>query len=321
MSRRALSLALRLTVSLGLLAVLALVVADPRELAARIASLDAAAFVGAIALTAGDRVLMAFKWRLLLLARHVRIPLTTAVRAYFASSFAGLFLPVTLGADAARVAATRQFGIAAVTASIVVERTVGAAAVILVAIGGCALIAGRLAAVPLASLLWPLGIAGVVVAIAFPVSLWLSSRWAAQGADRGTWLRRVAGAYGAYAAHPATLTVFFLLSIVESLVPALTAFVVARGLGIQAPAWLFLAAVPIALMVARLPVSLGGFGVQEAAFVYLAGSLGLAAEDAIATMLVCDAILLLILLPAAFDVSILGQHRQARASEPGEAGR
>jgi uncharacterized membrane protein YbhN (UPF0104 family) len=62
---------------------------------------------------------------------------------------------------------------------------------------------------------------------------------------------------------------------------------------------------PLALMIARLPVSLGGFGVQEASFVYLAGLLGLGASDAVAVMLVMDAVLILTLLPAAFDVSIL----------------
>jgi hypothetical protein len=61
--------------------------------------------------------------------------------------------------------------------------------------------------------------------------------------------------------------------------------------------------------VARLPVSLGGFGVQEASFVYLAGLLGLGRADALATMLVVDAVLVLTLLPAAFDVSILRQQR------------
>ncbi len=110
-------------------------------------------------------------------------------------------------------------------------------------------------------------------------------------------------------AIPRALTAFFALSIVESLVPALVAFVVARGLDLDAPLWLFVSAIPVALMVARLPVSLGGFGVQEASFVYLAGLLGMGRSDAVATMLVVDAVLVLTLLPAAFDVSILRQQR------------
>ena len=99
------------------------------------------------------------------------------------------------------------------------------------------------------------------------------------------------------------------MSIVESLVPALVAFVVARGLNLDAPLWLFVSAIPVSLMVARLPVSLGGFGVQEASFVYLSGLQGMGRSDAVATMLIVDAVLVLTLLPAAFDVSILRQQR------------
>jgi hypothetical protein len=50
--------------------------------------------------------------------------------------------------------------------------------------------------------------------------------------------------------------------------------------------------------------------VQEVSFVYLAGLLGLSASDAAATMLVTDAVLVLTLLPAAFDVSMLGRSRR-----------
>jgi uncharacterized membrane protein YbhN (UPF0104 family) len=308
-SRRALSLALRLTVSLGLLALLSLVVAEPRELADRLWSMRLPMLAAAFALTAGDRVLMAFKWWLLLRARQIAMPLALAVRAYFTSSFAGLFLPVTLGADAVRVFASRQYGTAEVTASIVVERTLGAVSVVIVALGGCALIAGTLANVTMRPIVLAISVVGLAVAVGFAVSLWIAARWSErpQSAGMSSTGHKLATAYAAYARHPAALTAFFVLSLVESVVPALIALVVARGLGIQAPLWLFVSAIPVALMVARLPVSLGGFGVQEASFVYLAGLLGMNSSDAVATMLVVDAVLILTLLPAAFDVSILRQ--------------
>lgn len=311
MSRRALSLALRLTVSIGLLALLALVVAEPRELLARLAGMRVPMLLAALALTAGDRVLMAFKWWILLGARRVAMPLAAAIRAYFASSFAGLFLPVTLGADAVRVLASRQYGVAEITASIVVERTLGAVGVVVVALGGCALIAGSLANVALRPIALAIGAIGAAVGLGFAASLWIASRWTErpQRSPAPSTLHKLAVAYAAYAKHPGALTAFFLLSIVESLVPALIAFVTARGLGLDEPLWLFVAAIPVALMVARLPVSLGGFGVQEASFVYLAGLLGMGRSDAVATMLVTDAVLVLTLLPAAFDVSILRQQR------------
>jgi uncharacterized membrane protein YbhN (UPF0104 family) len=316
-SRRVLSLALRLTVSLGLLALLGLVVAEPGELVARLSAMRVPMIVVAFLLTAGDRVLMAFKWWILLRARGIGMPLVTAVRAYFASSFAGLFLPVTLGADAVRLVASRQYGAADITASIVVERTFGAISVVVVALAGCAMIAGTLADVALRPIVLATAAVGVTVAIGFAVSLWLAARWAGRAANTAapSLVHKVATAYASYARHPGPLTVFFGLSIVESLIPALVAFVAARGLGLDEPLWLFISAFPVALMVARLPVSLGGFGVQEASFVYLAGLLGLGRSDAVATMFIVDAVLVLTLLPAAFDVSILRQQRSTPSTK------
>jgi glycosyltransferase 2 family protein len=310
-SRRALSLALRLTVSLGLLGLLALVVAEPRELLSRLAEIRPPMLAAAFALTAVDRVLMAFKWWILLRARGIPMPLIAAIRAYFASSFAGLFLPVTLGADAVRLVASRQYGAAGITASIVVERTLGAVSVVVVALTGCAIIAGMLADVAIRRIAWAVGGVGLAVSGGFVVSLWLASRWADRPLRPGesSMSQKLAAAYAAYARHPAALSAFFVLSIVESVIPALVTFLAARGLNLDMPVWVFVAAVPVALMVARLPVSLGGFGVQEASFVYLAGLLGMGRSDAVATMLVVDAVLVLTLLPAAFDVSILRQQR------------
>jgi uncharacterized membrane protein YbhN (UPF0104 family) len=301
---------LRLGISLALLGVLAFVIADPRVIAREVANVRWPALVLALALTAIDRALMAGKWWMLLRARGVAFPLTTAVRAYFASSFAGLLLPVTVGADAIRVLALRQFGIHDITASIVVERTLGAVAMLAVGLVSCGLLARELTSHSVR----PIGVALIAVAVllgaAFPASLWLATWWSRRQAATFPILRRVADAYAAYAPHRLILVAFWALSVVESCIPSISTYVVARGLGFDIPFWLILATLPIALSVARLPVSLGGFGVQEVSFVYLAGLLGFGATDALATMLVTDAVLLLTLLPSAFDVSMLNLRRR-----------
>jgi hypothetical protein len=86
-------------------------------------------------------------------------------------------------------------------------------------------------------------------------------------------------------------------------------YVAARGHRLEIPINALVATNPLALTLARLPISLGGFGVQEASFVYLAGLLGVPASDALATMLVSDAVLLVTLAPAALDVSMLNVRR------------
>jgi uncharacterized membrane protein YbhN (UPF0104 family) len=310
-TRRLLHFAPRLALSIGLLLLLAFIVVDPRTLAGEILSMSPLAFVLAVGLTALDRVIMAFKWWLLLQSQRVVIDLWTTIRAYFATSFAGLFLPVTLGADAIRVIAVRRFGVHDITASIVVERTIGLIAMATVGVLSCVLLASSLAQVEVAPLAALVVAVVIVGAAAFLASIRVAGWWSARRKDRESTLVRIAHAYSGYRSSHGTLFVFYLLSIVECFVPVAINYVVARGLGYAIPLEVFVAGVPLALTIARLPISLGGFGVQEASFVYLAGLMGVPTDQSLSTMLVSDAVLLVTLLPSAFDVSMLNLRRQA----------
>ena len=72
---------------------------------------------------------MAWKWWLLVRGRDATLGLWAAIRAYYLASFAGYFLPMTVGADAVRIGALAGAGRTAVlVASVVLERLVGALA-------------------------------------------------------------------------------------------------------------------------------------------------------------------------------------------------
>ena len=236
MTARLLSFAPRLALTIGLLVLLAFMVADPRTLVADIARMNAGAFLLAVLLTALDRVVMAFKWWLLLRSQQVVIDLWTTIRAYFATSFAGLFLPVTLGADAIRVIAVRRFGVHDVTASIVVERSIGLIAMATVAIVSCVILATTLAQVHVASL--AALVVGVVVvgSAAFLLSIRVAGWWAGRHQGKSSQLVRVAEAYARYQNSRGTLFLFYALSIVECFIPVMMNYVVARGLGFDIPA-------------------------------------------------------------------------------------
>lgn len=305
-------LVLRLAVTLGLLGVLLFVVADPRELARNLIGVSPTAMLLAVALAALDRLVMAYKWRMLLHVRGLPVRLWTAVRSYFASSLVGLVLPVTVGADALRVVTLRQFGMLDVTASIVIERIIGAIAMVSVAVVSSLLLVATVAGVPLQELTMWLAAALVAVTVLFIASLLAADRWAARHAAAPSNLTKITEAYARYRDHPVVLCVFYLLSVGESLIAAVIAYVVAVGLGLSVPLYLLMATVPIALASARLPVSLGGFGVQEASFVYLAGLVGIPATDALTIMLLLNIAMMIALLPSVFDTSMLSlRHRSA----------
>ena len=127
--------------------------------------------------------------------------------------------PVTLGADAIRVLAVRDYGIHAVTASIVVERALGAVAVVTAALLSCALMAYGLTTQRMTVVAASLGTGVAVLAAAFLASLWLAARWGTRQGAAGSMISQVATAYAGYRRHPMTLVTFLMLSMVESSCP------------------------------------------------------------------------------------------------------
>ena len=312
------SRAVRLAVTVGLLVTLLFVVADPREVVALVSGMSLMALCGAVLLSLVDRFVMAYKWWLLLRARALAVNLWTAVRCYLASSLYGLVLPVTVGADAVRVLALRHVGMMEVTASIVVERGLGVLAMGSVALLSCLLLASSVTEFEVESLTLWLGGGIVVMTFVFVASLHLADRWAeAQRSEAPSGLQKAVKAFGRYRRLPRLLTVFYVLSVGESLLSAVIGYVVAAGLGASIPFSVFVATVPLALASARLPISLGGFGVQEASFVFLAGLVGVPNTTALSIMLVSDVAMLIALLPSAFDSSMLSLRRQVNATVPG----
>ncbi len=303
-------LLLRLTVTFGLLAFLAFWVADPREVLRRIGGAAPAAVLAAVALSVLDRVTMACKWWLLLRVRRLPVGLWSAVRAYFASSLYGLILPVTVGADAVRIVALRHAGIPDVTASIAIERGLGFIAMGSVALLSCLLLASAVADEAVRSLGLLLLAVVAVSGGMFVISLALAGR-AAGWSRAPAFARRAAEAYGLYRRHPGVLALFYGLSVFESLLCAATGWILAAGLGIPLSLPTAVATVPISLAVARLPVSLGGFGVQEAAFMFFAGLVGVPRDDAFSIFALIGIAMLVALLPSAFDTRMLTLRRQA----------
>jgi uncharacterized membrane protein YbhN (UPF0104 family) len=220
------------------------------------------------------------------------------------ASFAGWFLPMTVGADVVRVAALAGGGrTAGLVASVLLERTIGALAqAVLALISLGTLIALGLGADVGPAERWAVGGAVLAAFLAFPFSFRLAG-WAARrvSADHGPWrlVRKLGEAYAGYAASPRLVVAFFGLTLLEGCLPVAIHYLVGRALGLD-PGWTFyIATVPLVFMVARLPVSLGGLGVLELSFVYLATLLGLGRTEAFSIAVVAEGLVILCLTPGA----------------------
>jgi uncharacterized membrane protein YbhN (UPF0104 family) len=263
--------------------------------------------LGVVGLATFDRLLMAWKWWLLVRGRGVALGLWAAIRAYYLASFAGYFLPMTVGADTVRVAALAGPGRTAVlVASVVLERLVGALAQAVLAV----LSVTTLVALGLGARLGPAErwVLGAVVALAFlafpftfPAARWIAARLGPPERHRG-WrgaLRALAEQYAGYGAATGLVCLFFALTLLEGGFPIAIHYAAGRALGLD-PGWTFyVATVPLVFLVARLPVSLGGIGFLELSFVSLAGLLGMSWTDAFAIAGLATTLYLVALLPGA----------------------
>jgi len=296
-------LRLRIAVSLALLLLLVLFV-DRSRLGARLGAADPVLMLAVVALATADRLLMAWKWWLLVRGRDATLGLWAAIRAYYLASFAGYFLPMTVGADAVRIGALAGAGRAAVlVASVVLERLIGALAqAVLAGLSVWTLVTLGLGARVGPAERWSLGVALVLAFAAFPFSF-PAARWgAARLGSGGGWhgaLRTLAEQYAGYGASMGLLCAFFALTLVEGGFPVAIHYTAGRALGLD-PGWSFyIATVPLVYLVARLPVSLGGLGFLELSYVSLAGLLGVGWTDAFAITGLATALYMVALIPGA----------------------
>jgi uncharacterized protein (TIRG00374 family) len=291
----------RVALSLSILVLLFKYVIDPRTVWRTLEHLDARYFVLAFGIFTIDRVLMAYKWNLLIRARSYRLSVIRAVEIYSSAMFLGTLLPSTLGADVIRTVLARRAGIGTgdVVASIAVERSIGFICALMLALVG--LIALRLTAKldERYDILLMIGIVGLFLGIA---TLLLSfhprtAAWMAKFVPAHIRSTRFAGkvgnlvgCYQALGASRSVLISFVALTCVEQLIPVVFTWVNALSFGLHVSPVVMLGAVPLSVLVARLPISISGLGAFEGTFAGLLSLSGISPRYAIAIAFVGRAI-------------------------------
>ena len=254
-----------------------------------------------------DRYLMAYKWALLLRVRGVAISNWTAFRIYLLSGFVGTFLPTGVGADAVKLARTTLTTgkLDEVAASVVMERAVGLLAVTVLALGGLTFLvsSGKSQFASLLYVTWLFvgGILGVLfISLHGGMLNWLHARLSSL--KRYKLVRILLNSHLAYVqlgSHKAVLLWFFLLSLLEHGLVSFLCYCAGLALGLSVSFVYFLALVPVTMVAAHLPISVGGIGVFESIFVALFSLAGLSGEEAFAIALYLRAIGLVALVPGA----------------------
>ena len=269
-------------------------------------------------LYSADRLLMAFKWWLLLRAKRLPVSLSAAIRGYYVSSFVGMFLPMTVGGDIVRIGAMQGAGAptTALLSSIAIERLIGALAQGLLCLLSVGLIAATQMQVEVEPLRWGLGLAGLLalLMLALPLSFGLAKRIAKASADRGGFMGKLGALctdYAAWRLVPGAMRTFMLLTLLESLFPIALYAAASRAVGADLGLLQLTAIVPLIYLIARLP--LATFGVEQLGFVAAAAQLGGDRTSAVAVTLVVLFTLVVALVPGAIAY-VLGRRNSGGAA-------
>lgn len=125
-------------------------------------------------------------------------------------------------------------------------------------------------------------------------------------------LREFHDIYRSFADDRRNLSTFFGLTFVEQLLPILDTWLVAQGMGIDVGVLYFAAALPLALLISRLPISIDGIGVFEGMFIVLMTLAGLSAAQAVAIAVVSRILSTVTYIPWWFAYVVSRQGREER---------
>ena len=236
--------------------------------------------LAALLMIAGT-ALRAVRWQVLLNALDIHVPLPRLVGLYFVGAFFNIFMPSGLGGDAVKmVELSRSTGkVPEAIGTTLVDRAVGLWVLFVMALVALPFSYQFLPpqSVPEILVIILAGVMGGWLAMGTPLIPWLGDKIRLPGQEKLTRFYRSISQLGYAALGKACL-----VSLVFNLMLILFNILIAYGLEVYLPVGIFLLFVPIISFSLALPISIGGLGVREQAYVLLFGTLGISSATSVA---------------------------------------
>lgn len=296
--RRQLLFLVKAVISLGLLALLYRRV-DLYALGAQLGRVRAGWLVACFGLLYLNTLISTLKWRLLLAADGIHVPLGTLLSSYLIGSFFNVFLPSTIGGDVYRLVdiGRRSARTANTGASIFADRLSGFLA--LACYGLVAAVCARQYIPDARLMLLPLMACGGLAAAAFVVwqqtlvrrlAGWLPVR--IQGrVDR--LLDPFLASIRVYGRQPGVLARMLAISFWFQFNAILAVYCLSRALAQGVPLLPFAFFVPFITLLETIPVSLFGVGLRDTGYAWFMASVGRGRAEAAALALLYVAVTLI----------------------------
>jgi glycosyltransferase 2 family protein len=251
---------------------------------------DTPLFLLAFSLNFVSLYVSAYRWRVLLNAQGIDIPLFFLLKSCAVGVFFNNFLPSTVGGDAMRAYDSWQVAKnkARAVAVIFVDRFLGLLALMLFALGAVMVSKELTASLPFLYL-WL-----VLITAALLLFIWIvfwPSRWMSTVVPKISlffWprLRSVSdkflGAFVAFQGKKGALVKGVGLSMILQANVVMHYYFFAKGLNFSVPLYNFFLIVPLAALIMTIPVSINAIGVREHTFVFFFTAFGVSKIEAIA---------------------------------------
>jgi len=297
--------ALKVVISLGLIAYL-LYRADLNVVIASIRSANYAYLVGGVLLYAGAVTAGGLKWYILLRAQGILISFGELLSYTFVGVFFNNFLPANVGGDVMRGYGLARYTERAAEAavSVVVDRVVGLIAFMSAAFASslaAVFIIGRheLLTIVIASGLATLALACLFAAVlSRHIRAWVERLFAVRLLARFAPLyHRLSDALTAYRFKFGRLFVAYCVSLMTLALSNFSIYVTAEALGGGVPLWAIFLFNPLIAFVLLIPISVGGLGLNQGAFVFFYGLVGIPGQVIFPVSLMMQFIIYLTSLP------------------------
>ena len=302
-----LSSILRVLVSLALI-VAVLFLVDSAEFIRAAANVKPVYLLLVILLVIVDRLIVVYKWNLLLVSKQVNIAFSSLFSIYSTASLSGFVLPSTVGGDLFRIFRLSQLGVGKQVsiASIAVERVLGFVSMLVIAAIGLGISLYILSHQyeQLLNIFWALAAAFLVCCVLFFV---IQHESANRQIER--FVKRVNGSKIVSKVHDVytlcrdyrndkvTLVKVSVYTLIRQTVPIFMNLVLAVAFGVDATIVELFAIVPIIVLGSRLPISMDGLGVQEGLYVVMFGLIGVTPSEALLLSLSFRILVLVTLIP------------------------
>ncbi len=272
------------------------------EVAAAAGKITAPGVVALLALAVALTQVSCLKWRLFLRARGLEVPLGRLFRLYVIGYFFNTFLPGNMGGDVVRSYSLGRSlrNQADAFGSVFLERYTGFIAMIGLGVAAAALrpemartLTMRIFLAGMAALL-----VGMVAALIWAPLQRLLWRMVERLPDAGVGrkLRRFLQVVFHFRERPGVLLRSMGWSVAFHVLTVVNVWVACRAIAAPAPPFGLAVAVPMALLVSSVPISLNAIGIMEGAFVYFLAAAGLPPAEGMAVALIMRAKALLMAL-------------------------